>query len=86
MTASGKSPHDLRCDGTASGSEAAKRERNGRCGSCRDETPEEAARAIADALDFLARETASLGMREVCALIQRASKMMRGFCSERRLG
>lgn len=54
-------------------------ERNGRRRLGRDETPEEAARAIADALDFLEREASKLGVRDACTKIQRASAMMREF-------
>lgn len=60
--------------GTASGGE-----RNGRPGLGRDETPEEAARAIADALDFLEQEAARLGEHGARELIQRAAAMMREF-------
>lgn len=44
-----------------------------------DETPEEAARAIADALDFLEQETAKLGVHGARELIQRAAARMREF-------
>ena len=52
-------------------------ERNGRRDHSREETPEEAACAIADALDFLAREMATLGAEDACELVRRASARMR---------
>jgi hypothetical protein len=58
-------------------SEQGNDERNGRRDDSREETPEDAACAIADALDFLAREMATLGAEDACGLVRRASARMR---------
>lgn len=44
-----------------------------------DETPEQAARAIAEALDFLEQEAEAVGMHEVRDLIRRASEMAKAY-------
>jgi hypothetical protein len=43
------------------------------------ETPEEAACAIANALEFLREEAAAFGMRDVCILIGLACARMRDY-------
>lgn len=45
------------------------------------ETPEEAARAIASALEFLQEEAAAIGMRDVSILIGLARKKTRDYCT-----
>jgi hypothetical protein len=45
------------------------------------ETPEEAARAIASALEFLREEAAALGMRDVSILIGLARGKTRDYCA-----
>lgn len=44
------------------------------------ETPEEAARAIASALEFLRNEAAAIGMRDVDILIGLARARVRDYC------
>ncbi len=48
--------------------------------NCR-ETPQEAARAIASALEFLQDEAAALGMRDVSILIGLARTKTRDYCA-----
>lgn len=44
------------------------------------ETPEEAARAIASALEFLRDEAAAIGMRDVRVLLWLAHSRTRAYC------
>lgn len=75
----GKPGHRLTRDSTDCDRESADVEHNGNDGYRLHETPKEAAQAIADALDFLEKETAKLGVRGARELIQRASATMREF-------
>lgn len=78
-TSPGNPRRCLTCGSVDGDGETAEVERGESSDDWWEEAPEEAARGIADALDFLARETTKLGVHGARDLIQRAAARMRGF-------
>jgi hypothetical protein len=76
-TSSGN-PRPSTCGSVDGDGETAEVEQDDGSDLLQDETPEEAARAIADALDFLEQETGKRGVHAARELIRQAAARMRG--------